>query len=511
MMFPTGSRLLIAATVLTASMATIYGVTNGGSLGTTGLISAAAGLAVLTAINLYTRDADVSAMDTAALTDSAAAHRPPWPSLWPAVGALGALLVVVGLVTYPVVFVLGVVALLAATVEWMLQAWSERASGDESYNSEVRQRFAHPAEFPVLAALGFGVIIYSFSRIMLALSKEGGPAAFATIAALVLGAGFLVAFRRSLDSKVVGGVAAVAVLALVAGGVAAALSGEREIHPHETIEDFAAAGECGVEEMEPDDQASQTVSDKANLFAELILTDDEELVATELDVPGETSTLDVPAGQPDERHLPQRERRGAQARSRVQGAGRERGDRPARAGPGRAVHHPRRRGGQPADDVLDRSPLRGLRPVPVRRPGRRGPVDRGRRAVNLRSPATQAVAGRSLRWRSGRSHRTTSTVSRVTSCRVRRLAVAAAGLAAAAALAGCADNAPQDTWQPEGDNAQKIHDLQWPVFAIAGLVGLAVFTAVIWCIYRYRDRGQPIPKQTHGRPALEIGLTILPA
>ncbi len=291
MMFPTGSRLLIAATVLTALAATIYGVTNEGTLGTIGMISAATGLAVLAAINLYTRDADVSAMDSAALTDSAAAHRAPWPSLWPAIGALGAVLVVVGLVTYPIVFVVGIVVLLAATAEWMLAAWSERASGDEEYNSEVRRRFAHPAEFPVLAALGFGVIVYSFSRIMLALSKEGGPAAFATIAALVLGAGFLVAFRRNLDSKVVGGVASVAVIALVAGGVAAAISGEREIHPHETIEDFAAAGECGPEEIEADDQASQTVSDKANLFAELTLTDDSQLVATQLDIPGETSTL----------------------------------------------------------------------------------------------------------------------------------------------------------------------------------------------------------------------------
>jgi cytochrome c oxidase subunit 2 len=95
--------------------------------------------------------------------------------------------------------------------------------------------------------------------------------------------------------------------------------------------------------------------------------------------------------------------------------------------------------------------------------------------------------------------------------RLRRLIVAAVGLVGVAVLAGCADNAPQDTWQPEGDNAQKIHNLQWPVFAIAGLVGLIVFTAIIWCVYRYRDRGQPIPKQTHGRPALEIGLTILPA
>jgi cytochrome c oxidase subunit 2 len=80
-----------------------------------------------------------------------------------------------------------------------------------------------------------------------------------------------------------------------------------------------------------------------------------------------------------------------------------------------------------------------------------------------------------------------------------------------AVLAGCAENAPQDSWQPDGDNARKIHDLQWPVFAIAGVVFLLVAGAVIWCIFRYRDRGQPIPKQTHGRRSLEIGFTIIPA
>lgn len=79
------------------------------------------------------------------------------------------------------------------------------------------------------------------------------------------------------------------------------------------------------------------------------------------------------------------------------------------------------------------------------------------------------------------------------------------------AVAGCAEDAPQDTWQPAGENAQKIQDLQWPVFAIAGVVLLIVAAAVLWSVFRYRDRGQPIPKQTHGRPALEIGLTILPA
>jgi cytochrome c oxidase subunit 2 len=78
-------------------------------------------------------------------------------------------------------------------------------------------------------------------------------------------------------------------------------------------------------------------------------------------------------------------------------------------------------------------------------------------------------------------------------------------------LTGCAKDAPQDTWQPKGENAQKIHDLQWPVFLVAGIVGVVVMVAVAYAVVRFRDKGQPMPEQSHGKPALEIALTILPA
>lgn len=81
----------------------------------------------------------------------------------------------------------------------------------------------------------------------------------------------------------------------------------------------------------------------------------------------------------------------------------------------------------------------------------------------------------------------------------------------AAVVAGCAQDAPQDTWDPAGENAQMIHDLQWPVFAIAGVVGVIVLSVVAYVIVKFRDRGQAMPEQTHGKPALEIALTILPA
>jgi cytochrome c oxidase subunit 2 len=105
---------------------------------------------------------------------------------------------------------------------------------------------------------------------------------------------------------------------------------------------------------------------------------------------------------------------------------------------------------------------------------------------------------------------TVNSVTRLGRSTTRRGGVAAAALLALA-VAGCADDAPQDTWQPAGPNAQKIQNLQLPVFIIAGVVGLIVFAAVGFIVWRYRDRGQAIPEQTHGKPALEIGLTILPA
>lgn len=84
-------------------------------------------------------------------------------------------------------------------------------------------------------------------------------------------------------------------------------------------------------------------------------------------------------------------------------------------------------------------------------------------------------------------------------------------LAGSLVVGSCARNAPQDTWQPKGSNAEIIDNLQQPVFAVAGIVGLIVTAAVVYCVIKFKDRGQPIPKQIHGKPALEITLTIIPA
>ena len=78
-------------------------------------------------------------------------------------------------------------------------------------------------------------------------------------------------------------------------------------------------------------------------------------------------------------------------------------------------------------------------------------------------------------------------------------------------LASCASNAPQDTWAPEGKYAQDIHDLQWWVFALAGIVGVIVMVVVLFTVVKFRDRGQPIPEQSHGNALIEYAFIAGPA
>ena len=119
-------------------------------------------------------------------------------SMWPLVAALSFVLLVLGLVVSPLYFVLGGVVLVAALAEWMVQAWSESASDDVEHNDFARRRLLHPIEFPVIATLGLGVVIFSFSRIMLAISKSAGAVGFIVAAAIVLTVGTLFTLRPAL-------------------------------------------------------------------------------------------------------------------------------------------------------------------------------------------------------------------------------------------------------------------------------------------------------------------------
>ena len=198
-MFTTGSKLLIGATTLSVVGAVVYAnCTDGpdGFMGTIGLIFAAIVFAFLVGVNYFIHDGTVPSMQQGAQSSAAAAQAPAAPSIWPLVAALGVAGMVVGAVSKPVVFEVAVVVLLAAIIEWMVQSWSERASGDAAYNADVRRRMLNPLEFPVLAAIVLAVVVYAFSRLMLNISEGASRVVFIAIAALVLAAAFVLANRR---------------------------------------------------------------------------------------------------------------------------------------------------------------------------------------------------------------------------------------------------------------------------------------------------------------------------
>ncbi|HMS90488.1 MAG TPA: cytochrome c oxidase subunit II transmembrane domain-containing protein [Acidimicrobiales bacterium] len=97
--------------------------------------------------------------------------------------------------------------------------------------------------------------------------------------------------------------------------------------------------------------------------------------------------------------------------------------------------------------------------------------------------------------------------------RLAKLAPLALGIAVLAA--GCASNAPQDTLQPEGPQAEKIHNLILPIFGIAGVVFVLILGGALWVSLKFRakddDDFNEFPEQVHGNFRLEIGWTILPA
>lgn len=271
-MFTTGSKLFLGATALSFVAAIVYGVTTGGSagwLGVIGLLSVAIAFAFLFGVNYYAKDGNISAMSDDA-SRAPAAQPPVGRSMWPALGAVAVATIAVGAETKPLVFKAGVVLLLAALVEWMVQGWSERASADPAYNDALRKRMLHPLEFPVLGAVGLAVVIYSFSRIMLWISETGGPVVFVVIGALVLVGGFLVASKPTVKKGVVTGVCTIAALGLVSTGAVMAIAGQRTIEKHPTTSQQAGAA-CELAEEGPgtqaeiDERGSQAVASKASI------------------------------------------------------------------------------------------------------------------------------------------------------------------------------------------------------------------------------------------------------
>lgn len=184
------------------------------------------------------RDADAEAqaelLGQEAVPEPVATER---GSYWPVIAAFGVGFVAVGLVTGLPLVLLGLAVLVAATFEWAVSVWAERATGDPAVNRAVRRRVMLPVEVPALAAMGIAVFVFSFSRILLALPSLGVYILFGAVPTAVLVVAFVLAAKPRINPSVVAALCVVGALAVLVGGVVSAAVGPQEIEHHPVEEE----------------------------------------------------------------------------------------------------------------------------------------------------------------------------------------------------------------------------------------------------------------------------------
>ena len=78
-------------------------------------------------------------------------------------------------------------------------------------------------------------------------------------------------------------------------------------------------------------------------------------------------------------------------------------------------------------------------------------------------------------------------------------------------LAACSFDGAQSTFRPAGEIARDQMDLFMWTYWLSWPVMIGVFGVLIYVLFRYRRRkGDAMPVQSHGNPALEVILTIIP-
>ena len=265
-MFTTGSKWFLGLGLVALVLAAAYGWTTGGTglgpltlgyyggvgdhygytlLLATGVVAVALGLVLV-----GTRDANPRALAEVAGTEVAPAVAPPaHAAYWPVLGACGLATLGLGLVVSNVLFVAAFGLLLAVLVEWMVLAWSDRATGDPETNRLVRARVLGPYEIPLVGVLLAGGTVIALSRLFLTSSKEGAVWVATGAGALVFILGAVIATKPKIPANAVAAVLVLASLGIVTVGVVAAERGERIIHPHG--DEHSESGDEGGSHLEP--------------------------------------------------------------------------------------------------------------------------------------------------------------------------------------------------------------------------------------------------------------------
>lgn len=246
-----GSKYLIALSGAAFVGALVFGLVTGGdpigviSVGYKGGVGSHFGYTIFLATslitmclaftNVVTRDGDAEALAEQAGISSVPALPTLSPVMWAPITAFGVACLIIGLALSPIFLVLGGLVLVIMLVEWLITAWSDRASGDPEVNAAIRARVLGPIEVPMLGLLLFGVVAVAVSRVFLTVSPWGATI-IGSIAALVVFGLAVFMSKRDLPRSFVSALMVAGALAILGGGIFGAANGVREIEHHDTGE-----------------------------------------------------------------------------------------------------------------------------------------------------------------------------------------------------------------------------------------------------------------------------------
>jgi hypothetical protein len=228
----------------------------GDHVGFSALMAFALAMVVLGLITSGTRDGSAEALAARNAVDVSQVAAPAQPigySIWPMFAAISGALVLVGTAFSSFLFYAGLIGLVIAGFEWVVRSWTESkalAAGADgsglSAHDGLREQVLSPIELPLVVVLAIAVVAVAISRVLLAVPKNGAVFVIIIVAAVVFGLANLLARRPELSRTVVIWVLVVGGVILIGSGIAAGISGEREIEEHHAEEGHGEEGAVAV-------------------------------------------------------------------------------------------------------------------------------------------------------------------------------------------------------------------------------------------------------------------------
>lgn len=160
---------------------------------------------------------------------------PRGTNYWPPIAAVGIAMIVIGLVGTPELFILGLIVVGVAALQWTIYAWSDRATADPFANRNVRHQLVYPMDFPLFAIVAIFLFVMAISRLLLALPSEADTVVFAVVPVVVFATAIALNFRPDASRSVITGVITVSVVVVIALGIYGFAKGPTSVEKHENV------------------------------------------------------------------------------------------------------------------------------------------------------------------------------------------------------------------------------------------------------------------------------------